>query len=98
MEIYALINTLMILSPAVVVASESVTKYTKVKGTLAQIQSWVIAILVGILCAWLNFGIFNGVGTRGGILYGIIIGLISNGIFDLSIVKTFLEKIKIKTA
>lgn len=96
MEIYSLINTLFILSSAVVLLSEAATRYTKVNGTLAQIQSWVISIIIGIFCAWLNFGIFKGVETKGGILYGIIIGLISNGIFDLQIVKTFLEKIKLK--
>ena len=88
-----LVNTLFILASLVVVGAEYASKYTKVKGTLAQIQSWVISILLGIFCAWLNFGIFNGVDTKGGILYGVLIGLISNGIFDMSFVKQLLTMI-----
>jgi uncharacterized membrane protein YeaQ/YmgE (transglycosylase-associated protein family) len=97
MGIFELVNTLFVLSSLVVVASEYASKYTKVKGTLSQIQSWVISILIGIFCAWLNFGIFNGVDTKGGILYGILIGLISNGIFDMSFVKQLLTMIGART-
>jgi len=96
MGIVALINTLLILASLVVVGNEYITKYTKVKGTLAQVQSWAVAILLGIFCAWLNFGIFNGVDTKGGILYGVLIGLISNGIFDIKFIKDLLIKIGLK--
>lgn len=96
MGIFELVNTLFVLSSLVVVASAYASKYTKVKGTLSQIQSWVISILVGIFCAWLNFGVFNGVDTKGGILYGILIGLISNGIFDMSFVKQLLIMIGVR--
>lgn len=96
MGVVALINTLLVLAALVVVGTEYLTKYTKVEGTLAQIQSWVVAIILGIFCAWLNFGIFNGVDTKGGVLYGILIGLISNGIFDIKLIRELLIKIGIK--
>ncbi len=97
MGIIELFTTLSALGSLSVIATEWISKYTKVSGTLAQIQSWAVAILIGIFCAWLNFGIFNGTTTMGGILYGILIGLISNGIFDLSFVKTILEMIKVRS-
>jgi hypothetical protein len=96
MEIMALINTLLILASLVMIGSEYITKYTKVSGSLAQIQAWIIAVLLGIFCAWLNFGIFDGVDTKGGVLYGILIGLISNGIFDIKLIKELLIKIGLK--
>jgi hypothetical protein len=96
MGVVSLINTLLVLAALVVVGAEYITKYTKVDGTLAQIQSWVVAILLGIFCAWLNFGIFDGVDTKGGVLYGILIGLISNGIFDIKLIKELLIKIGLK--
>lgn len=97
MGIFELLNTLFILSSLAVIASEYVSKYTKVSGTLSQIQSWVISIVIGVICAWLDFGIFDGTTTKGGVLYGVLIGLISNGIFDMSFVKTILEKIGART-
>lgn len=97
MGIIELFTTLFVLGSGVVVLSEYVTKWTKVKGTWAQIQSWVIAILVGLFCSWLNFGIFNGTNNMGGILYGVLIGLISNGIFDMAAVKKILEMIYART-
>lgn len=93
MGIFELLNTLFILGSLAVIASEYASKYTKVSGTLAQIQSWAISIIIGVFCAWLDFGIFDGTTTKGGVLYGILIGLISNGIFDMSFVKKILEMI-----
>lgn len=97
MGIIELFTTLFLLGSGVVALSEWVTKWTKVKGTLAQIQSWVIAILVGLFCSWLNFGIFAGTSNMGGVLYGVLIGLISNGIFDIALVKEILTKISIRS-
>ncbi len=97
MGIIELFATLFSLGSLSVIATEWITKFTKLHGTMAQIQSWVISIVIGILCAWLNFGLFNGTSTIGGVLYGILIGLISNGIFDMEFVKRLLEMIRLRT-
>lgn len=97
MGIVELFTTLFVLGSGVVVLSEYVTKYTKVSGSWAQVQSWTLSILIGLFCSWLNFGIFAGTSTVGGVLYGVIIGLISNGIFDMSVVKKILGMIYART-
>lgn len=98
MGIIELFTTLFLLGSAVVALSEWVSKYTKVTGTLAQIQSWALSILIGLTCSWLGFGIFQVTSNMGGVLYGVLIGLISNGIFDMSIVKKILEWISLRTS
>lgn len=97
MGIMELFATLFTLGSLAVIATEWVTKFTKVKGTLAQMQSWAVAIIIGIFCAWLDFGIFDGTSTIGGVLYGVLIGLISNGIFDMNFVKKILEMISLRS-
>lgn len=98
MGIVGLFTTLFGLGALSVIASEWITKYTKVEGSWAQVQSWVVSVLLGVFCSWLGFGIFNGTSTMGGVLYGVLIGLISNGIFDMNLVKRILEMVKIRVA
>jgi Na+(H+)/acetate symporter ActP len=93
MGIIELFTTLFVLSSGVVILAEYITKFTKVSGTLAQVQSWAVSIIIGIFCSWLNFGVFHGTTTMGGVLYGVLIGLISNGIFDITLVKKVLAMI-----
>lgn len=89
--------TLFALGALSVIACEWIsTKFTKAEGTWAQIQSWAVSVIIGVFCSWLGFGIFNEVSTVGGVLYGVLIGLISNGIFDMALVKKLLEMIKIR--
>ena len=96
MGIMNLFATLSALAALSVIGCEWVSKFTKAKGTMAQIQSWAVSVTIGIFCSWLEFGIFNDVSTKGGILYGILIGLISNGIFDISLVKRVLEMVRLR--
>lgn len=93
MGIWSLFFTLIGLAAAVVVVSEYVTKLTKAKGIWAQVQAWTLSILAGIMGSWMSFGIFHGTSTKGGIVYGILIGLISNGIFDISFIRKVIKKI-----
>ena len=99
MGVIGLVTTLFSLGALSVIACEWITKkFTKATGTWAQIQSWAVAVIIGIFCSWLGFGIFQGVSIVGGILYGVLIGLISNGIFDMALVKKLLEMIKLRVS
>lgn len=96
MDVVSLFNTIVTLSGAVVVLSEYVSRFTKADGKWARLQSWAVAILIGIFASWLNIGIFHDMDWKGGLLIGIITGLVSNGIFSIDSIKSILETLKIR--
>lgn len=62
-----------------------------VKGNWKQYLSWVVSFFVGLLPWLLNFGIFKSINFPGLILYAILIGFISNGLYDLSWIQKILK-------
>ena len=96
MDVVSLFNTIFTLSGAVIVLSEYVSRFTKADGKWARLQSWAVAILLGIFASWLNIGIFHDMDWKGGLLIGIITGLVSNGIFSIDSIKDILETLKIR--
>ena len=96
MDVVSLFNTIFTLSGAVIVLSEYVSRFTKADGKWARLQSWAVAILLGIFASWLNIGIFHDMDWKGGLLIGIITGLVSNGIFSIDSIKSILETLKIR--
>lgn len=96
MDVMSLFNTLLIMSSATVFLSEYLTRFTKASGKWAQVQSWAVAILIALGASWLNLGIFNGMGFKGALVVGGITGLVSNGIFDISLVQTLLTGVGLK--
>ena len=96
MDVVSLFNTIFTLSGAVIVLSEYVSRFTKADGKWARLQSWTVAILLGIFASWLNIGIFHDMDWKGGLLIGIITGLVSNGIFSIDSIKAILETLKIR--
>ena len=96
MDVVSLFNTIFTLSGAVILLSEYVSRYTKADGKWARLQSWVVAILLGIFGTWLNIGIFHDMDWKGGLLIGIITGLVSNGIFSIDAIKSILETLKVR--
>jgi hypothetical protein len=96
MDVVSLFNTIFTLSGAVILLSEYVSRYTKADGKWARLQSWAVAILLGIFGTWLNIGIFHDMDWKGGLLIGIITGLVSNGIFSIDAIKSILETLKVR--
>jgi hypothetical protein len=96
MDVVSLFNTIFTLSGAVILLSEYVSRYTKADGKWARLQSWTVAILLGIFGTWLNIGIFHDMDWKGGLLIGIITGLVSNGIFSIDAIKSILETLKVR--
>lgn len=66
-----------------------------VEGTIAGYASWVVALLLSGVGFWFQWGIFIGVTWYYILVYGVIAGLVANGIFKLEHVKTFFEVIKL---
>ena len=89
-----LITNIGIMAALTTVACEYLSKLTKAGGTWAQIQSWVIAIILAWFTSFLGLGIFPNLTWISVILYGFLVGLVANGIFDIPITKTVLEWIK----
>ena len=74
-----------------------IKKILNVTGIVAQIISWVIAIGLCFLGWALKFGLFaNIVLWYVPIIYGVAVGLVSNGIFSIDLVKAFLRLIKLE--
>jgi hypothetical protein len=96
MDVVSLFNTIFTLSGAVILLSEYVSRFTKADGKWARLQSWTVAILLGIFGTWLNIGIFHDMDWKGGLLIGIITGLVSNGIFSIDAIKSILETLKVR--
>lgn len=65
------------------------------QGTVAGLLSWVVALLLCAVGFFFNIGILAGVQWYFIIVYGLAVGLISNGLFSLEHVKVFLEAIKL---
>ena len=45
---------------------------------------------------WLKLGIFSDMDWKGSLVIGIVTGLVANGVFDIDVVKRFLELTKIR--
>ena len=58
------------------------------KMNFKQITSWVISIGLSFVGNYFGLGIFAGTTVLQTILYGFILGLVSNGVFDISIIKS----------
>lgn len=96
MNMMNFLNSIMILSGIVVVLSEWLSKYTKLDGKWARLQSWVVSALIGVSATWLNVGVFSDMDWKGGLIMGIISALVANGIFSIEMVKKLLETIKVR--
>lgn len=97
MDVITLFNSIMTLSALVIVGSEWLSNYTKADGKWARLQSWAVAIILGIVSTWLNIGIFNDMSWKGGAIIGIVSALVANGIFTIDMIKKVLETLKIRT-
>lgn len=73
-------------------------KWLKLTGILAQVLSWVLAVAVCYVGWLFKWGIFETV-TQWFIpaIYGIAVGLVSNGIFDIEFVKAILRLFKLES-
>lgn len=69
---------------------------SKASGTIKQIVSWVVAVALAFVGQAKGLGIVADTDTLFTVINGVAIGLVSNGIFDITIVQSILEFIKAK--
>ena len=89
-----LITNVAIMAAVVVIGNEYLSKLTKVGGFWAQFQSWAVSVVLAGIASYVGIGIFANVTLFSVLLYGLLIGLVANGIFDIPFSKTVLEWIK----
>ena len=89
-----LITNVAIMAAVVVIGSEYLSKLTKAGGFWAQFQSWALGVILAWIASYVGIGIFTNVTLFSVLLYGLLIGLVANGIFDIPFSKTVLEWIK----
>lgn len=63
---------------------------------IKRVVSWLIPIVLSFVGLWQNIGMFEGVNVLWTAIYGLATGLISNGLFDISVIQAILEFIKAK--
>jgi len=61
-----------------------------VKSDYRQYTTWLVSLLVGLLPWALNFGLFRPLFFPELVVYALLVGLISNGLYDLSWIKKIL--------
>jgi hypothetical protein len=76
--------------------TEFVKALFKIKGSWAQYLSWLIAVLMALFGFWLKLGIFSDLSLIWALVYGFAAGLISNGVFDISIIQAIINAIRKK--
>jgi len=96
MDLVQYFQSLPLIAALIITVSEYLTRFTKVYGLWAQIQSWAISIAIALLGYFLQLGIFEGINLLWTFIYGISAGLIANGLFDFELIKAFLELIKVR--
>lgn len=65
-------------------------------GTIKQIVSWVVGVALAFVGSAKGLGIVADTNIVFTLLNGVAIGLVSNGIFDITLVQSVLEFIKAK--
>ena len=81
-----------------IVGAEYLSKLTKFNGFAAQVQSWVVSVVLAAFASYLGIGIFPHVSLFAILLYGLLIGLVANGVFEIPFTKTVLTWIKARFA
>lgn len=74
----------------------AVNTLLKTTGFMKQVVAWIIAIVLLVAGNVVNMGFMAELSWLHTIVYGLAAGFISNGIFDISLVKLILQALKIE--
>lgn len=97
MDIQAYFTDLAALVPLIVLVSEFVVNKAKLSGSTAQLTSWVVAEVLTFGGFFLDFGFLANIDQIWLVaVYGLAAGLVSNGVFDIKVVKALLEFVKLR--
>lgn len=76
--------------------TNAINSLVKLSGKAVQILSWVTGILLSLVGYYFNLGMFSEVEIWQALLIGLGAGLISNGLFDIGLVKSILKMVGAK--
>lgn len=75
----------------------AVNTLLKTKGFVKQLIAWIIAIILLAAGNLVNMGFMSDLSWFHTIIYGLAAGFLSNGIFDIYLVKLILQALKIES-
>jgi hypothetical protein len=83
------------LAAAIVLLTQVIRKVVTVSGSGAQYLSWGVSLVLAVVGYIGGFGIFLNVTWYAGLIYTLSAGLIANGLFDWSVVRSVLKFFKL---
>jgi hypothetical protein len=84
------------ISAMVIFLSSVFNNLLNLKSWKKQAVSWIISLIITLLGWKFQVGLFAGASFVNSMLYGAGIALVSNGIFDIALVKQFLAAVKLE--
>lgn len=84
------------ISAMVIFLSSVFNNLLNLKSWKKQAVSWAISLIVTVIGWKFQAGLFAGASFVNSLLYGAGIALVSNGIFDIALVKQFLAAVKLE--
>lgn len=64
------------------------------KGIYKQLIAWLVAIVLMVVTDLLNFGFAADFPYLLAVIYGFMVGLVANGVFDVPFIKSILDKVE----
>ena len=90
-EVFASLGSLALVVPVIV---QFIKRWIELESDFAkQLTAWIVAFGLVVLGKVLSLGFLVGIDWIETLLYGLALGLISNGVFDIAIIKSFLQTI-----
>lgn len=94
MEIGNYFVSLVALVPLVVLISDFLKRWLKIDKTwVKQVTAWVVSVLLCLVGMWFDLGMFETFKIGTTLAYGVAVGLVANGVFDVGFVQTLLDLI-----
>ena len=92
MDISQYFVSLAVLIPLIILITDFLVRWLKIeKSWVKQVLSWGVSLILCAVGVTFDLGMFAGVPTYHFVLYGLGVGLVSNGIFDINVVQMLLD-------
>jgi len=66
----------------------------KANSTWKQVMAWVVSIAIAFVGAYLGMGLANGLSILWTVITGVAVGLVANGLFDVTLIQSLLIILK----
>lgn len=82
------------LAAVVVPVTQFVKRIINTSGSWTVVLSWVVSVGLAFIGWWFKLGMFEGLSVLWVFIYGLAAGMVSNGVFDIGVVKMILSLFK----